>query len=225
MESIQRTVAMALASLPTATPEHLMPVKTCPASTRNCKMKFDDFKTFGEEPLIKAKDKAINFFSDLVVSPWRKGYTLTFLGKAGVGKTALAKTIWDAMRINGWAASDAIKPAVINGTLCRFDCLWKDWRKVSDGFKGGDWSAVEAMEAARLLVLDDIGADYDPNKVAVAKLDRVLRSRSDRWTILTSNLSLQDINKELDLRIASWLIRGKNKFVEITTQDYSRRQL
>ena len=73
-------------------------------------------------------------------------------------------------------------------------------------------------------MLDDIGADYDPSGIGVSKLDRVLRSRTGKWTILTCNLTLAHIAGSLDTRIASFLIRDNNMVCEINAPDYALRK-
>ena len=98
-------------------------------------------------------------------------------------------------------------------------------RKVSDAMKQGRWGIVEDMEEPHLVILDDIGADYDPNKITASKIDRVLRSRSGKWTVATINLGLKDIAEKLDSRIASFIVRDENVFVEINAIDYALRKI
>ena len=190
---------------------------------KNSELKFHDFKTFAEPVLEKARNAAISFFSDLIISPHQHGHLFSLLGPSGVGKTMLCNCVWSALRVNGWGVSEAVKETISSGHLTKFDCRKFDWRKVSDKFKQGEWGIVEAMEETPFLILDDIGADHDPNKIAASKLDRVLRSRLGKWTMLTSNLFLNDINQKLDARIASFIIRDNNKMVELKTIDFARR--
>ena len=100
----------------------------------------------------------------------------------------------------------------------------QDWRKLSDGFKSGRFEVLNDLESVFLLMLDDIGADYDPSGIGVSKLDRVLRSRTGKWTILTCNLTLAHIAGSLDTRIASFLIRDNNMVCEINAPDYALRK-
>lgn len=152
------------------------------------------------------------------------GYTLTFCGTSDTGKTMLAKAILAELRLNPWGDCDAIKPTFVGNHLTRFDAVIFDWRKVSDGFKNGEWGYIDAMVEPHLLVLDDIGADYDPKKISASKLDQVLRTRRGKWTVLTSNMNLEGIADQLDVRISSWLIRDGNTAVEIETTPFHLRQ-
>lgn len=87
----------------------------------------------------------------------------------------------------------------------------------------GEFGSVEALVDEWLVVLDDIGAEHDPRKLGVSKLLDVLNGRSRKWTILTSNLTMQEIAETLDTRIASRLIRGESKVVEMTCPDFNLR--
>lgn len=152
------------------------------------------------------------------------GYTLTFCGLSDTGKTMLSKAILTELRLNAWGDCEAIKPTIIKNHLTHFSAVLLDWRKVSDGFKDGKWGYVDVMEEPELLVLDDVGADYDPRKISTSKLDQVLRTRIGKWTVLTCNMSLEQIADQLDARIASWLIRDGNTVVEIETTPFHLRQ-
>jgi DNA replication protein DnaC len=191
---------------------------------KSSERKFDDFKTFNEPVLEKALLLSANFVIRILVSPYERGGMLSLLGISGVGKTMLCDCVWSALRVNKWGVSDAVPETVRGGSLVKFECRKFDMRKVSDKLKSGDWSIVEAIEEPPFVILDDVGADYDPNKIAASKVDRVLRSRIGKWTMLTSNLLLNDINLNLDARIASFIIRDENQFVEIKTIDYGRRK-
>lgn len=167
--------------------------------------------------------EAQRFASAIVANPWEGAYCLSLLGRSGIGKSMLARCILTALRVNAWGASDAVENRIENKRLVRFECQFRDWRKVSDKLKAGEWGVIDAMEEPQLLVLDDIGADYDPNSIAAGKLDRLLRSRAKKWTVVTSNLSLAEINTRMDARIASFLIRDRNRWVEANVKDFWMR--
>ena len=74
-----------------------------------------------------------------------------------------------------------------------------------------------------LLCLDDIGAERDTTGFASEKLNGLLTQRVGRWTILTSNLNLEQI-AQIEPRIASRIVReAGNLFVELDTMDYGLR--
>jgi DNA replication protein DnaC len=174
--------------------------------------------------LERGKKEATKFVIEATMLPYSGGgYTLTFCGLSDTGKTMLAKAILAELRLNAWGHCDAVEPAIIKGHLTRFTAELFDWRKVSDGFKDGKWGYVEAMEEPWLTVLDDVGADYDPRKIAVSKLDQVLRSRHGKWTVITCNMTLEQIAEQMDPRISSWLIRDGNTVVEINATPFHLR--
>ena len=73
-----------------------------------------------------------------------------------------------------------------------------------------------------VLFLDDIGAERDTTGFASEQLNTLIGARSDRWTILTSNLSLENLGS-IDPRIADRIIRRPNIFVEVNTKSHSLR--
>ena len=196
------------------------PAENTPVSKRSSEPSFALFQTFEEEPLQEMLAEAKRFADAVITSPWEGAYCLSLLGRSGNGKTMLARCILSALKVNAHGTSDVIAERIDRGRFIRFECQFRDWRKVSEKLKNGEWGVVDAMEEPQLLVLDDIGADYDPNSIAAGKLDRLLRARSGKWTVLTSNLSLAEINTRMDGRIASFLIRDRNRWTEVSTKDF-----
>jgi DNA replication protein DnaC len=72
-----------------------------------------------------------------------------------------------------------------------------------------------------MLVIDDIGAEHG-SEYGTQKLLELLDRRAGKWTFITSNLTMERF-AELDNRIASRLIRGHNRVLQIVTQDYALR--
>jgi len=69
------------------------------------------------------------------------------------------------------------------------------------------------------LAIDDLGAEYESDFID-SKLQQLLNKRLNKWTVITSNLSLNDFSLKDD-RIASRLVRGKNKVIQIDANDYN----
>ena len=184
---------------------------------------FDNF--IADEPsLVAARDAAMAFVRAVSSAPYDDGYCLTLCGRSGTGKTFLERCILNALRFSAWGECDAIRPDIVGSRVRRFSAGFYDMRRVSDGFKSGSWGVVEVIEEKSLAVLDDIGSDYDPSKVTTSKVDRILRTRSKRWTVLTMNFPMNEIASRLDARIASFIIRDENKFVEIKAGDFAMRK-
>jgi len=203
----------------------IMPT-TQPAKITNRDPDFSDWKIHGEEGLRAPLLAASQFVSDIIrrrVTHDREGYALTFCGVSGTGKTFLSNCILNELGRNKWGELESVVGFIREGHLIRSTYMKCDWRKVSDGFKQGEFGTLEDMEEVFLLMLDDIGADYDPSSMGISKLDRVLRARTGKWTILTCNLTLSQIAENLDTRIASFLIRDGNKVCEIKAIDYALR--
>jgi DNA replication protein DnaC len=74
-----------------------------------------------------------------------------------------------------------------------------------------------------LLVLDDLGAEKT-TEYSITTLYLILdrRNRENKRTIVTTNLSLQDIEETLGARIASRL--SDMKFIKINMQDYRKNR-
>ena len=71
-----------------------------------------------------------------------------------------------------------------------------------------------------VLFLDDIGAERDTTGFASEQLNTLIGCRADKWTILTSNLFLEQLGL-IDLRIADRIIRAPNHFIEVNTKSHA----
>ncbi len=200
---------------PVNTPERLKLVKLS---------HMEDFKTLGDPKLEFAKKMAQEFVGAVTADPHRGQYALSLLGNSGVGKTFLAKCIANELGRNQWGKLDRIPNWVTHFGIEGAEVQFRDFRRVSDALKSGEYSIVQTLAQPFLLILDDIGADHDPNGFVASKLDQLIRARRGKWTVITCNLPLAGIAEKLDQRIASFLIRDGNKAVEIETKDYSLRK-
>jgi DNA replication protein DnaC len=84
-------------------------------------------------------------------------------------------------------------------------------------------SVIERYSNMSLLILDDLGAEKTSEWVESTLyliIDR--RNRGQRWTIVTSNLSLEEIEQHLGARIASRL--SDMKVVNIKLPDYRKKR-
>jgi DNA replication protein DnaC len=144
---------------------------------------------------------------------------LSFLGTSGAGKTMLAKRVW-----RWWSKSGMFYTEPMRGAILARPSQWCDWRKFIEECLSGDFSRTADLCKDWFVVLDDIGAKRDKSGAWVDKLDTILASRSERlWTIVTANLSLQEISEQLDARIASRLLRGGSVVVDVDVPDYNVR--
>ena len=95
------------------------------------------------------------------------------------------------------------------------------WPDFIQKLRAGDaFEKRQEMKRWPVLFIDDIGAERDPSGFAAEELNTLLGCRIDRWTLITSNKDADGI-KAIDGRIASRLIRDRNKVVCIKAGDYA----
>lgn len=143
---------------------------------------------------------------------------LTLAGKSGVGKTMLARCIkrFHASCLE-LGRDEQGYPKVQRG-------MFIEWGRALSWMVEGDYSFLRDMADCHLLVLDDIGAEYSRlRELSTSKLYEVLCSRRFRHTVITANLSVEQIADKLDPRIASRLLRDGSQVVDVDVPDYSLR--
>lgn len=117
---------------------------------------------------------------------------LSLLGGCGCGKTHLAKLAHAMLADAGVAVQ-----------------FWT-WRDVLDRLRYGDGGLLRRLGEARAVVLDDIGAEFSATEksldFSMSALNELQDLRAGRWTLLTSNLRLEDFGMVQD-RVASRLLR------------------
>lgn len=99
---------------------------------------------------------------------------------------------------------------------------FKPWATVMQDVLDGDYSGIRDMKQDWFLCLDDIGAEYGRNReLSVSKLYDILSSREHRFTVITANLTLEDVNTTMDARIASRLLRNGSVVVDVDAPDFN----
>lgn len=136
---------------------------------------------------------------------------LALIGASGTGKTHCARKLWQYARPRFSEVELSYIPHII---------YWPDFIQKLRGGEG--FAKREDMKRWPVLCLDDIGAERDPSGYAQEELNTLLGCRMNRWTILTSNLTIAAL-QAIDQRITSRLIRGHNICIGINTTDYSLR--
>lgn len=148
-------------------------------------------------------------------------YWLTLSGDSGIGKTHLAKAVrqqfLDQNRFERF-------PDYENNRVVGNTEWYCDWRKFADDIRSGSYERlVEDAIDEWFVIIDDFGAERDPSGFIAAASDRILNDRKNKWTLITTNLSLKNIGERLDVRIASRLMRDRNQVVEVEAEDYALR--
>jgi DNA replication protein DnaC len=141
----------------------------------------------------------------------KQPYWLTLFGPSGCGKTFLARHARSHLRNK------------------QRDCQLWNWSKAFDRLCDWDSDLMPHLCRLHILILDDIGTGYTMSdktaELHSSKLYEILESRTRKFTLITTNLSPQQLREPLDARIASRLFRGENQIVDLThADDYSYLQ-
>lgn len=133
---------------------------------------------------------------------------MVIYGNNGTGKTHIAEKIYHWAKL----ASSTLKsvPDPNNGATAfkNPDAMFIHWPTFLDELKSGAWEMIEDLERASLLILDDVGAAYDPSRVGLDKLCRILSKRERKWTLVTTNLGPDSWEEAFDRRAASRFFRN-----------------
>lgn len=182
---------------------------------------FQPFNTFGDPSLKEARHAAVEFCAAMG-SRFTPAYWLSLLGPSGTGKTMLAKLCGKFFRthLDGFLDErhDPEKERVYRKGG------FKSWGNVVTDMLEGDYSGLRDLREDWFVCLDDIGAEYSRTReLATTKLLEILNAREGVFTIITANLSLDEINKQMDARIASRLLRHGAVVIDVTATDYNLR--
>lgn len=130
---------------------------------------------------------------------------LVMAGEPNSGKTHTAK------RIAAWAQAAAMK-AFDDGlgkTWKRLpSVVYLNWPEVVDSFRENFTGTMDDMLSAGLLVLDDVGAEYDPTQNATNKLCQILTRREKEFTVITTNVNPISWADKFDARICDRFLRN-----------------
>jgi DNA replication protein DnaC len=175
-----------------------------------------------EPSLRRAADVAAKYVADMARGA--QPYWLTLSGIHGTGKTMLARQIFAQAKRHNPGDQQAIwltGTGVYDHKSRRPRCVWFHSHDFGDTMKRGEWDLPEYLRSDFLVVLDDLGAARDKSDFLADALYRLADQRMHRWTIWTTNLTLEEIATNLDARISSRLVRGENATATIKAQDYA----
>jgi DNA replication protein DnaC len=162
------------------------------------------------------KAEAIRFASDMLANCEPRW--LSMLGTSGAGKTMLAKSINRVFRkcLDGTRLSES--PTLVAYRKGGF----KAWVNVSTDLRNQDYEGFHRLRGDWFVVIDDIGSEHSTDFIS-GKLYELLNARENKWTVITANLSLDDIEQKIDARIASRMIRHGSTVVDVNVQDFNLR--
>lgn len=163
----------------------------------------------------KAKNGAVWYAENF--HQLNKGFhSLLFQGSYGLGKSHLAKAICEHLKQKSVSVIFINAPELLNmikGTFNR-------------NSKTSENDLLKAINNVRLLVLDDIGAEYvksdGAESWATDKLFQIVNSRVNKPTIYTTNYNSSDLTKKYGThggRIVSRMMQG-TKVIKFSGEDY-----
>ncbi len=142
---------------------------------------------------------------------------ISFIGTSGAGKTYLARRIWN------WYQNDRslFRASIVEGEIV-YPGSFNSWPKIAgELLSNQSYWKLEELQREKLVILDEIGSDRDPSGHVRDCLARVLSVRVGKWTIITSNKSMGDIQRDIDTRISSRMIRDGNIVVDVEVPDFA----
>lgn len=155
-------------------------------------------------PKLKELELEVGRFCFGIWQSPQHGHLLLLAGSNGSGKTHCAEAV------RRWLALVGHGKQYVKGTNCirSLDCLFWHWPHLLDVFKNGGWDAVDDMFDATVLIIDDLGAGYDPSGVGTDKLCQVLSRREQMWTLITTNILPAAWEETFDRRVSSRFFRS-----------------
>lgn len=175
------------------------------------------------------KLEAVSFADDMLND--REPRWLSLLGTSGAGKTMLARTIWHQFRdtlhreINWPATKRTQSEATPHGRVILYRGGFINWgNAINNRMLRGDYEFLEDMRDYSFFAIDDIASEYDRHReLSASKLYNVFEARLGKWTVVTANLSLEQIGASLDARIASRMMRNGGVVIDVDLPDWNTR--
>jgi len=173
---------------------------------------------------VKARNLVAQFLEDMYND--RTPYCLTILGVPGVGKSFLAKLVDRFFQEFMCDRSDMRDNAISgNGNDWRMKGGLAEWGvALREMLDSGDYTRMGFYRNDYFLAIDDILAESSKlREMSATKLFDIIEARhARRWTILTANADIEGIERELDARISSRILRDENRRVTLrNVEDYA----
>lgn len=170
--------------------------------------------------LVALWNAASTFAADIDGAPSMPPRWLTLCGASGCGKTHLARELY-----NWYGRYHSAFRHPDTGAWNSRQYAFKDVSILASDLKKGLYGHATDLERCHFLVLDDLGAERDVSGFLAEQLLKLLNRRLDKWTVITSNLTLSQISDTLDARIADRMRRGNNIVVESKAPSFADREI
>lgn len=179
-----------------------------------------EFKTFGDTELQIMLAAVTDFASALQRGSCR--HSLALLGSCGVGKTYLARQVWEKVWCKRLVAlGSKLKISSVETRGGKW-LVWSDWIEAQKARLDRLEENLSAIRRSPFVVIDEFPS-RDTTGWASEVFERILNGRLGKPTIITSNKLMKELHA-IDPRVASRLIRDGGQFVECITQDFSSRR-
>lgn len=132
------------------------------------------------------------------------GKTLVITGPNGTGKTHCLESVSNWISQVGRGIEYVVRPNHITHLQTE---TWH-WPTLVSNLMQGQWELVEQLSAAGVLLVDELGGEYDPKKIGSEKFNTILSRRRELWTMITTNIEIDKWDQVFERRIASRLHRG-----------------
>ncbi|CAN5709660.1 hypothetical protein BH09VER1_BH09VER1_44160 [soil metagenome] len=190
------------------------------------------------EKLREMKRAAHAFLTDIATGQPPRWLTLT--GPPGCGKTHLASHIRSWLQKNGEQPYKTTTNQSTHSTTPRtyLDLytyaqegpLFTKWSRLLEAAREGNYAPLRRAAHDHYKIIDDLAVDsFDhsaqPTVFATQKIAELLDRRLGKWTVITTNFTLNHLATYFDPRIASRLLRGPNLVIDChLLRDYSLRR-
>ncbi len=174
--------------------------------------------------LRRAADAAAKFVAD--VEAGLEPYWLTFSGEPGCGKTMLTRQTFDEAKkhAEAAAANHPQQVGLYDERKRRPGTRWVDETNfVRLMLDDRQYDLPEYIAHEWLVCYDDLGSKRDAKELLGEALFRLSNQRLGKWTLWSTNFTIDEIKDRVDTRLASRLIRDNNRLVTITAGDYAMR--
>ena len=174
------------------------------------------FKTHNDPVLENMKEEATLFIREMEDLK-NKPRWLTFYGGSGTGKSYLSKLMYDRFHSHLYKIYDEDQYPIF-----REGRFYPSYMIANMAREQADMNEPSCFD---LVVIDDLGAEYVADSGFItAKWIELFDRRMGKWTIINTNMSLDEIAEKYDRRISSRMIRDGNVAVDCSTMDYSLRK-
>lgn len=90
------------------------------------------------------------------------------------------------------------------------------WITIVDYMRKGDYGVIDHVCSAEVAFIDDIGAGYE-TALSRSKILEIAERRTGKPTFWTTNLTAQQIADQIDVRVASRMVRDGNRVFQFST--------